>query len=105
MSEFVVRRRTQPREDLALTLPATRTRSPRASLLKGILHLVARRARMPARDLRTQLRAVLATGDLHDQRAGHLPARQLSTCRRHHPYRGRRRKLGPPLAKKISGRL
>src|SRR4051794_28827417 len=103
MSELVVRRRPQPREDLALTLPATRTLSPRASLLEGILHLVSRRARMPARDLRTQLRALLATCDLHDQRACHLPARQLCTRRRHHPYRGRRRQLGPPLVKRFRG--
>src|SRR4051794_18839095 len=104
MSELVVHRRPQPREDLALTLPPTRTLSPRARLLEGILHLVSRRARTPARDLRTQLRALLATGDLHDQRAGHLPARQLCTRRRHHPYRGRRRKLGPPLVKRFRGR-
>src|SRR3954452_12127037 len=101
MSELVVRRRAQPREDLALTLPTTRTRSPRARLLEGILHLVSRRVWMPARDLRTQLRALLAPGDLHDQRAGHLLARQLCTRRRHHPYRGRRRNLAPPLLKRF----
>ena len=100
MTELVMRRRPQPREDLALTLPATRTRSPHARLLEGILHLVSRRARMPARDLRTQLRALFTTRDLHDQRARHLPARQLCTRRRHHPYRGRPRKLGPPRVTK-----
>src|SRR3954452_9467839 len=103
MPELTVRCRAQPGEDFTLTLPATRTLGPRARLLEGVLHLVSRRARMPARDLRTQLRALLATGDLRDQRARHLPDRQLCTRRRHHPYRGRRRKLGPPLLKRFRG--
>src|SRR5215203_4568676 len=99
MSELTVRCRAQPGEDFTLALSATRTLGPRARLLEGVLHLVSRRARMPARDLRTQLRALLATGDLRDQRARHVPDMQLCTRRRHRPYRGRRHKLGPLSSK------
>ena len=80
-----MRRRAKPDVDLALASPLARPLGTSARLLEGLLDLLRRRARIPARDRRSKLRAALATRDLLQQLPGRRGTNPLTAPYGHAP--------------------